>query len=65
MWARPCKLKDHFMADHVEIFSPEILEAIKSLRGQDFIKFLVEYVRKLNVEATSQPMVQAPPTFQF
>jgi len=45
------------MADHVEIFSPEILEAIKSLRGQDFIKFLVEYVRKLNVEATSQPMV--------
>jgi len=60
MWTRPAKLKDHLMADHAKIFSPEIQEKIKPLRGQAFIKFLGEYVRRLDVGATSQPMVQAP-----
>jgi len=43
------------MANHVEKFSPEILEAIKPLRGQGFVKFLGEYVRRLDVEGASQP----------
>ena len=42
------------MAAHVERFSPDILEAIKPLRGQGFVKFLDEYVRKVDVEAASQ-----------
>ena len=55
MWTRPGRLKDHFMADHAEIFSPEIQEKIKPLRGQDFIKFLGEYVHSSNVEPTLWP----------
>jgi hypothetical protein len=54
MWTRPSKLKDHLLADHKGGFSPEILEAIKPLRSQGFVKFLDEYVRKLDVEAASQ-----------
>ena len=61
MWTRPCKLKDHLMVDHVENFSPEILEAIKPLRGQGFVYFLGEYVRRLDVEGASQPIFQVPP----
>lgn len=48
------------MAEHAERFSPEELEKIKPLRGKEFVKFLGEYVRRLHVGATSQPMVQAP-----
>ena len=65
MWTRPCKLKEHLKANHVERFSLEILEAIEPMRGQTFVKFLDEYVRRLNGEATSQPMVQAPPHSGF
>jgi hypothetical protein len=59
-WTRPNILKDHLLADHEGGFSPEILEAIKSLRGQNFVKFLDGYVHRLNVEATLQPMIQVP-----
>jgi hypothetical protein len=53
MRTRPNKLKDHLLADHEGGFSPEILEAIKPLRGQNIVKFLDGYVRKLDVEAAS------------
>ena len=60
MWTRPCKLKDHLLADHEGGFSPEILEAIKPLRGQNIVKFLNGYAHTLSVEAALQPVVQAP-----
>ena len=59
-WTRPNKLKDHLLADHEGGFSPEILEAIKPLRGQGFVKFLDEYIHRRNVEATLQSVVQVP-----
>jgi hypothetical protein len=55
MWTRPGRLKDHLVADHAERFSPGILEKIKPLHGQDFVRFLDEYVRRLDIGATSQP----------
>ena len=60
MWTRPCKLKDHLLADHKGAFSPEILEAIKPLRGQNIVKFLNGYADTLSVEAALQPVVQVP-----
>ena len=42
-WTRPNKLKDHLLADHQGGFSPEILEAIERLRGQNFYQILADF----------------------
>lgn len=57
---RPGKPKDHLMADHVEIFSPEILEAIKPLQGQSFVKFLGESVDSTTLRRHRNPSFKFP-----
>ena len=43
-WSRPNNIKVHIISEHAEIFTAEILEASKGLRGRDvFFFFFFEF----------------------
>ena len=41
--ARPALIKDHFTEVHGSKFDPEVLEAIRPLRGRDVLEFMDTY----------------------
>jgi hypothetical protein len=59
MWTRPAKIKAHLVTDHAEIFTAEMLERIKALRGRRVIEFVDGYDYVPDVEATLQSLLQA------
>jgi len=59
MWARPHKIQTHLITDHAEIFTAEMLEGIRALRGRRVIEFVDGYDYVPDVETTLQSLLQA------
>jgi len=58
-WTRLCKIKARLISDHLEIFTAEMLQRIKTLYGRRVIEFVDAYDYHIpDVEATMRLLAQ-------